>query len=140
MKSRWSISASYSAYVLLLMGFVSLGLFVAALATGSILAGGLGAVLIACLAGSVAGFRATARELARSRPGIEPASVVSIFSTPLRQEQVDRYLESHRGDTGLPQRRMTVLNGGESTERVVPSESGRKRIPAQTDAPGRLSA
>ncbi|HEX3284903.1 MAG TPA: hypothetical protein VHT50_09650 [Mycobacterium sp.] len=140
MKGIWRISASYLAYILLLMGFVSLGLFVAALATGSILAGVLAAVLIACLAGSVAGFRATARELARSRPGIEQASAVSIFSTPLRQEQVDRYLENHRGDTGRPQRRMTVLNGGESTERVVPSESGQKRIPAQTDALGRLSA
>jgi hypothetical protein len=123
MKSRSSISASYFAYVLLLMGFLSLGLFVAALATGSILAGALGAVLIACLAGSVVGFRATARELAQSRPPIEMASAVSIFSTPLRQEQVDRYLENHRGDTGRPQRRMTVLNGGESTECVVPSES-----------------
>src|SRR5690349_1052272 len=129
MRDIWRNSASYLAYLLLLMGFVSLGLFVAALATGSILAGVLGAVLIACLAGSVAGFRSAAHKLAHSRPVAEPESDVSIFSTPLRREQIDRYLENYRGEATRTERRMTVLEGG-----------GRKRIPTHAGVAPRLSA
>ena len=117
-------SASFLAYVCLLMAFASLGAFVAVLATGSRWATILGVVLIACLAGSVAGFRAAARTIARSSAMTEPGSAVSIFSTPLRQEQVDRYLANYRGrDIGpRSERKMTLLVGGEPTKREVPRE------------------
>ena len=88
------------AYVSLLIAFVSLGAFVAALATGSRSTTIWGAVLVAGLAASVAGFRAAGRAVARSTAGAEPASAVSIFSTPLLQEQIDRYLQNYRGGAG----------------------------------------
>src|SRR5689334_19454891 len=104
MKVTRRISASFASvlgYVLLLLAFAALGLFVAALATGGDVAAILGVVLIACLTGSVLGFRAASHTIAQSRAIAAPASAVSIFSTPLRQDQIDRYLENYRGETGL---------------------------------------
>ena len=98
------ISAAYVAYLVLLLGFASLGLFVAALASGSDLAGVAGVSLVACLAGAVAGFRKGARTLAQSRGSGERANNVSIFSVPLRRDQIDRYHENYRSDKGsVPQ-------------------------------------
>jgi hypothetical protein len=98
------ISAAYVAYLVLLLGFASLGLFVAALASGSDLAGVAGVSLVACLAGAVAGFRKGARTLAQSRGPGERANNVSIFSVPLRRDQIDRYHENYRSDKGsVPQ-------------------------------------
>ena len=98
------ISAAYVAYLVLLLGFASLGLFVAALASGSDLAGVAGVSLVACLAGAVAGFRKGARTLAQSRGSGERANNVSIFSVPLRRDQIDRYHENYRSDNGsVPQ-------------------------------------
>jgi hypothetical protein len=115
------VSVSSVAYVSLLVAFVSLGAFVAALATGSRWTVIWGVVLVACLAASVVGFRAAGRAVARSTAVAEPASAVSIFSTPLHQEQVDRYLKNYRGGCVVPRpdRRMAALVGGESTERAV---------------------
>ena len=93
---RPSVStASAVGYALLLLAFVTLGLFVAALATGSALTVLAGTGLIACLFGSVTGFRAAARRLADSVGLVEPLSPVSIFSIPLRQHQIDRYRQNY---------------------------------------------
>ena len=98
------ISAAYVAYLVLLLGFASLGLFVAALASGSDLAGVAGVSLVACLAGAVAGFRKGARTLAQSRGSGERANNVSIFSVPLRRDQIDQYHENYRSEKGsVPQ-------------------------------------
>lgn len=94
-------TASVLGYLLLLMAFAALGLFVVALAMGSGLAAIFGIALISCLAGSVARFRAASRSLARSGVLAEATSPVSIFSTPLRRHQIDRYLENYRGASAL---------------------------------------
>jgi hypothetical protein len=135
------ISASYLAYILLLMAFVALGVFVASLAAGSRWAGATGIALIACLGGAVAGFRAGARELAQSRQPGDRGSAVSIFSAPLRQDQVDRYVESYRSSTSNLHRSgvLTVLPGGESTEDDGRSADGRRHADA-TGGARRLSA
>jgi len=98
------ISAAYVAYLVLLLAFASLGLFVAAFASGSDLAGVAGVSLVACLGGAVAGFRKGARTLAESRGSGEMANNVSIFSVPLRRDQIDRYHENYRSDKSrIPQ-------------------------------------
>ena len=97
-----SSTASVLAYVLLLVGFVALGLFVGALASGSAVAVAFFVALVVCLAGSVTGFRAASRKLSESGVFIEATSPVSIFDAPLDEEQIDRYLESYR-----PQDRVT---------------------------------
>ncbi len=84
------------AYVLLLVGFVSLGLFVTALAFSSDLALVAGIALLASLAGAAAGFRKGARRLSEARLPDLPTNNVSIFSTPLRRDEVDRYLQNYR--------------------------------------------
>ncbi len=122
LKALRRTSMSSLAYISLLVAFIALGTFVAALATGSRWAMVLGVVLIACLAASVAGFRTAARKITRPNAITEPGSAVSIFSTPLRREQVDRYLENYRGGrSSVPQaaRLMTVIAGSESTKRAV---------------------
>ncbi|OBK72742.1 hypothetical protein [Mycobacterium sp. 1274761.0] len=131
MKNLSRISAEVASavgYLLLLAAFTSLGLFIAALAAGSALAAILGIGLIACLAGSVIGFRSAAQALKQSGVFAEATSPVSIFSSPLRRQEVDRYLESYRGEQGPPgpSRTMTVIAGASSprrtdTEHVEPS-------------------
>lgn len=93
-----ALNLPYVAYGLLLLGFVSLGAFVAALAFGSPLAVVAGLALVASFAGAVVGFRAGARRLAHAAPTGD--SAVSIFSIPLRRDEVDRYLQSYRGEHG----------------------------------------
>lgn len=90
-------TASALGYLLLLMAFAALGLSVAALAVGSGWAAILGMWLILCMAGSVTGFRAASRRLARFKVIAEATSPVSIFSTPLHRHEIDRYLENYRG-------------------------------------------
>ncbi|OMC34230.1 hypothetical protein A5742_13970 [Mycolicibacterium fortuitum] len=94
------LPVSHIAYVLLLVGFVSLGLFVTAMAFGSDLALVAGIVLIASLGGAVAGFRKSARQLDEARLPDASAHNVSIFSTPLRRDEVDRYLQNYRAESG----------------------------------------
>ncbi|MDH6196981.1 hypothetical protein M2272_003634 [Mycobacterium frederiksbergense] len=137
MKTSESGSAPVLAYVLLLIGFISLGLFVAALGTGSNLAVLAGIGVVAGLAGAVAGFRRGARTLAQSRAAGDPGDNVSVFSIPLRRDEVDRYLEQYRGaDVPQPRPVMTVLAGEESTSRGGAS-NGRKPAHAVSE---RLSA
>ncbi|QRY42550.1 hypothetical protein JVX93_18250 [Mycolicibacterium boenickei] len=119
------------AYVLLLVGFVSLGLFVSALALGSELAPVAGIALIACLGGAVAGFRTGARRLTQARQPDAPANNVSIFSTPLRRDETDRYLRNYRGageDRASSDRAMAVVRDDKSKAAEVSSaQAGHRR-------------
>ncbi|ORW94759.1 hypothetical protein AWB92_10595 [Mycobacterium sp. IEC1808] len=124
-------TASAVGYLLLLMAFASLGLFVAALATGSGLAAIFGSGLIVCLAGSVTAFRAASHKLARSGVLAEATSPVSIFSTPLRQDQIDRYLENYRGQREhLAPPRTAVIAIADSARQTSPE----RREPALLSA------
>jgi hypothetical protein len=92
---RMSVSTTSAlAYTLLITAFAALGVFVATLALGSGWAVGTGLTLVACLAGSVLGFRAAGRKLAQAETA-EPSNA-SIFVTPLRRDEIDRYLETYR--------------------------------------------
>ncbi len=100
MKVTWHFSASTASalgYGLLLLALAALGLFVPSLALGSGLAIGFGIGLIVFLAGSVMGFRTASRKLEQAAILDESAS---IFSTPLSRDEVDRYLDNHRGGNG----------------------------------------
>jgi hypothetical protein len=88
-------------YLFLLLGFVSLGLFVAALAFGSELAVAAGVALVGSLVAAVAGFRTGAASLAKSRKG-EPEHNASIWAIPLRQGQIDQYNVNFRDAPDLP--------------------------------------
>lgn len=117
MTIAWRISASTASalgYVLLVMGFAALGLLVGALATGSALALAFFVGLVVCLTGSVMGFRAASRKLSESGVFAEATSPVSIFSAPLPQAQIDRYLENYR-----PQLRVTDSSNARSDRGVV---------------------
>ncbi|BBX27171.1 hypothetical protein [Mycolicibacterium alvei] len=111
------------AYVLLLIAFVSLGLFVGAMALGSDLAFVAGAALIASFAGAVAGFRAGGRKLNEARLPGAAAHNVSMFSTLIDQDQVDRYREMYR----TSDRVMAVLPGGESKDLAADSAGAHRR-------------
>lgn len=88
---------TYVAYVGFLVGFIALGLFVYALAAGSAVAGIIGAGLVASMIATVVLFRAGARKRAEENDsGIEIPGV-NIFATPLKREQIDRYLLTYRG-------------------------------------------
>lgn len=88
---------TYVAYVSFLVGFIALGLFVYALAAGSVVAGIIGAGLVASMIATVVLFRAGARKRAEeNESGIEIPGV-NIFATPLKRDQIDRYLLTYRG-------------------------------------------
>jgi hypothetical protein len=126
--ARRRIPLTNIAYILLLLGFVSLGLFVAALALGSKLAIVAGLALIASAAGSVAGFRAAARKLTEARGPNAPTNNVSILSTPIQPKQVDRYREMYRNqpaDSAPSGQLTTVVTSGESKEFAASSTPGR---------------
>lgn len=95
-KALSRIPLTYVAYVSLLSGFAALGMFVYALATGSPLAGGIGAGLVTLWAAAVVGFRAGARKLAASNESDHPTDGANIWAQPLRREQIDRYLLNYR--------------------------------------------
>jgi hypothetical protein len=136
LKAFRDMSVSSLAYVSLLMAFVSLGAFVAALATASRLAAIWGVVLVACLAASVAGFRAAGRAVSRTAALAKPASAVSIFSTPLQQEQVDRYLQNYRVEKGAVAqagRASTVGAGGKKSRGFASPAVGSRQKHARLD-------
>src|SRR4051794_36434591 len=134
LKAFRDISVSSLAYVSLLMAFVSLGAFVAALATASRWTAIWGVVLVACLAASVAGFRAAARAVARTTAHAKPASAVSIFSTPLQKEQVDRYLQNYRIEKGAVAQtcRASTVGAGVRSHADLP----RRRLAESRSMPG----
>jgi hypothetical protein len=76
----------YVGYMFLLLGFVSLGLFVAALAFGSSLAAWAGIALVSSFAIAVAAFRAGSRGLA------------NIWAESVTGTAVDRYTSTYRHD------------------------------------------
>ncbi|MBP2453854.1 hypothetical protein [Mycolicibacterium lutetiense] len=123
------IPISTVAYVLLLISFVSLGLFVAAMALGSGLAFVAGGALIVSFGGAVAGFRAGGRKLNATRLPGAPAHNVSMFSTLIDQGQVDRYREMYRAadQDRTSGRAMAVLPGGESKGLVTDSAGAHRR-------------
>ena len=96
------ISMTNVAYVLFLLVFVSLGMFVYALAVGSGLVSVIGPALLGLLIATAVGFRIGARKRAESNDsGIEIPGE-NIWARPLRREQIDRYLESYRGAQTAP--------------------------------------
>ena len=123
------ISYPFMGYLFLLLAFALLGLFVAALAYRSGWAAVAGVALGGSLVAAIVGFRKGAVKLARSRRDGDPRHHVSIFSEPLRQEQVDQYYENYRGG----QRRAQL-----AVAPRAPRPNQGKRPDA--DVPSRLSA
>ena len=136
------ISASYLAYVMLLLGFVSLGVFVASLATGSDLAGLAGVGLLACLAGAIAGFRVAARQISQAKEAGDIDYRASIFATPLHRTQLAQYLDRYRSgsESGSETGRLTVLAKSDLPERKGSCANGPKLAAARDAVPDRLSA
>lgn len=97
MKTTWRFSASTASalgYGLLILALTTLGMFVASLALGSGPTIGLGIGFLACMTGSVMGFRTASRELKQAAVH-EPTSPVSIFSAPMSSDDVSRYEAAH---------------------------------------------
>jgi hypothetical protein len=92
------ISYPFIGYLSLLLAFALLGLFVAALAYRSGWAAVAGVALGGSLFAAVVGFRKGAAKLAQSRREGDPGHNVSVFSEPLRREQVDQYYVNYRAD------------------------------------------
>ena len=94
------ISVTYLAYVMLLFGFISLGVLVGSLAVGGTGVARLaGVALVGSLAASVVGFRVAARTFKAERGS--DAHNVSIFDRPRDAEAADRYAQRYRAvETG----------------------------------------
>ncbi|OBC02929.1 hypothetical protein A5784_15575 [Mycobacterium sp. 852013-50091_SCH5140682] len=107
---------------------------------GSDLAAVAGIALAACLIGSVAGFRAGARDLSRAGMTDTPDSAVSMFSKPLQTAEIDRYFETYRSrrdNIALQSGNgLTVVPGGRSTEH----DGERVAVPGGSEPSHRLSA
>lgn len=104
-----SASLTYAAYVSMLIGFIGLGLFVAALAYGSGHAALVAAVSATCFVLSASGFRAGAAKRAQEHAAVGARHKLSIWSTSLQQDQIDRYRATH----GAVKRRQTRSNVAE---------------------------
>jgi hypothetical protein len=115
----------YMGYLYLLLAFALLGLFVVALAYRSGWAAVAGVALGSSLVAAVVGFRNGAVKLAQSRREGDPRHNVSIFSEPLRQEEVDQYYVNYRGGQRRAQLAVALRasrpNQSEAPEAVVPS-------------------
>jgi len=97
MKALRRVSMTNVAYVLFLLVFVALGTFVYALAAESPLAWIIGAILVVLMTATVVGFRVGARKRAESNDSGFEIEGANIWARPLRREEIDRYLLSHRG-------------------------------------------
>ena len=119
------VSYPFMGYLFLLLASALLGLFVEALAYRSGWAAVAGVALGGSLVAAAVGFRKGAVKLAQSRREGDPRHNVSIFSAPLRREEVDQYYVNYRG--GQRRARLAVAlrasrpNQSESPEAVVPS-------------------
>ena len=89
-------SITYLAYVLMLLAFVLLGVFVAALAHESGFAAVAAAGLVASLAASVT-VSASGAQLARASEAAGSPHKSSIRADPLPAERIDRYRLNYRG-------------------------------------------
>src|SRR5277367_2420892 len=120
------VSYPYMGYLFVLLASALLGLFVEGLAYRSGLAAVAGVALGGSLVAAVVGFRKGAEKLAQSRREGDPRHNVSIFSEPLRQEEVDQYYVNYRGGQRRAQSAVATLrasrpNQSEAPEAVVPS-------------------
>ena len=119
------VSYPFMGYLFLLLASALLGLFVVALAYRSGWAAAAGVALGGSVAAAVVGFRKGAVKLAQSRREGDPRHNVSIFSEPLRQEDVDQYYVNYRGGQRRAQSAVTLrasrpIQSG-APEAVVPS-------------------
>jgi O-antigen ligase len=94
-------SITYLAYVLLLLAFISLHVFVAALALGSGLAAVAGAALVVSLAAAVFGFRLGASRLARASEAAGSTHKLSFWADQLEQDRIGRYRATYRREPDL---------------------------------------
>jgi hypothetical protein len=101
-------------YLFVLLGFVCLGLFVAALAMNSAFAVIPGLALAASFGMAVAAFRNGSAKLATSREAGTVGGNVSIWARPLRQEQIDDYHVAYRA---RPDKAPTVLEVARSAQK-----------------------
>jgi hypothetical protein len=119
------VSYPYMGYLFLLLAFALLGLFVVALAYRSGWAAVAGVALGGSLVVVVVGFRKGAVKLAQSRRESDPRNNVSIFSEPLRQEEVDQYYVNYRGGQRRAQLAVALRasrpSQSEAPEAVLPS-------------------
>jgi hypothetical protein len=83
-------------YLLVLLGFVSLGLFVGALAMSSAFAVIPGVALVALFGVAVAAFRNGSAKLAKSQEAGTIGDNMSIWDRPLLQDQIDSYRLNYR--------------------------------------------
>jgi hypothetical protein len=115
------VSYPYMGYLFLLLASALLGLFIEALAYRSGWAAVAGVALGGSLAAVVVGFRKGAVKLAQSRREGDPRHNVSIFSEPLRQEELDQYYVNYRGGLRRAQLAVALRASREAPEAVVPS-------------------
>lgn len=118
-------------YLLVLLGFVFLGVFVAALALQSEVAVVLGVALAASFGLAVMSFRNGSAKLAKAREAGTIGDNVSIWARPLRQEQIDGYYVNYRAGLRHAQPKMPAVLHASRPDR-------QKRQPAAV--PARLSA
>jgi hypothetical protein len=105
-KNTGSAMITYVAYVLLLFAFVLLGVFVAALALGSGVAGAAAVALATSLTASVVGFRVAASRRARAAKDAAYRDKLSIWTSMLQPDQIDRYRAIYRGALDEAQERL----------------------------------
>ncbi|MDA4108444.1 hypothetical protein BHQ17_12450 [Mycolicibacterium holsaticum] len=91
------ISQQVIGYLFMLVSFAALGVMIAALAMKSDLAAVAGIAFVISAIASVEGFRSGAARLAESRRSGEH---MSIWSTPIAPEQIDRYRATYRSAPG----------------------------------------
>ena len=112
-------------YLFLLLASALLGLFIVALAYRSGWAAVAGVALGGSLVAAVVCFHKGAVKLAQSRREGDPRHNVSIFSEPLRQEELDQYYVNYRSGQRRAQSavplRASRPNQSEAPEAVVPS-------------------
>lgn len=122
-------SITYVAYLLVLLTFVSLGVFVAALAHRSGIAAIAGAGVAGFLSAAVIGFRVGAAALARASKAAGSTHKLSIWADPLRPNQLEAYRANYRGDRQRSQQRRwspTLVADTESAASITPQVDGRE--------------
>ena len=96
-KSTTTAGITYVAYVLLLVAFVGLGVFVAALALDSGVAGAAAVALVASLTASIVGFRTAAARRKRAAQAAGSTYKLSIWTETLHPHELDVYRANYRG-------------------------------------------
>ncbi|MCV7281701.1 hypothetical protein H7J88_18900 [Mycolicibacterium flavescens] len=105
-------------FVSLLLAFFALGTSIYALAAGSAVAGMIAVSMVILMAVSIFGFRAGARIRAESNDSGIDIPGENILATPLRREQIDRYMEMYRGVRDNHEQLLEVAGtpGGDATK------------------------